>query len=461
MGDNAPPEFVWFRFESTDGTAIRQPEPVEMKEEMLVMHFQAAVHASYEVTCGHCGDGELKTFVGGGYLGKATKLLDVWKSNPWSEEKPLIVKVPSADGKRRGDDCNMTEDEDFPPRKKFASAQWKLLHHDCPTLTLDPSKMLVHIPWKVLEISGATFLEKDCDLQLHCRSEVVDEWREIQRNAVDTNAKVVICGAPGTGKTCAAFAFAFGAVDRDLWDIVWIHYASEFNVFRCYMVKGPQLWAGNAWNSQDLEALFFSPALEERRTILFYDGYNKQHPACHPALVCCHKWRSRDRITRRLVIVTSMVSLGKDERPDLYQRIDSRVELPGEKPNPWLAALEEPTTQVECDRGDSKCRRCAVPEGMNTDQSQQSGGQVTETLNVSVFKLLSWTIDEYRIAVREDDFFDSVERVLRDGKALGAAKTFYEDRVALVEKKFYVAGGSARMMFALTTTMAMDRWAKA
>ncbi|EGZ08885.1 hypothetical protein PHYSODRAFT_318756 [Phytophthora sojae] len=40
-------------------------------------------------------------------------------------------------------------------------------------------------------------------------------------------------------------------------------------------------------------------------------------------------------------------------------------------------------------------------------------------------------------------------------KAIGAANTPYEDRVALVEKKYYVAGGRARMMFAVKTSRAM------
>ncbi|EGZ08991.1 hypothetical protein PHYSODRAFT_305805 [Phytophthora sojae] len=140
-----------------------------------------------------------------------------------------------------------------------------------------------------------------------------------------------------------------------------------------------------------------------------------------------------------------MVSLGKEDRPETYQPIKPHVEIPGEKVNPWLDALDKLATpadhnvpdQVLLDRemrdveGHSEDKGCAIPEGMEADAA-------TEVLNVHVFELLS------------------VEHALRDGaKAIGAANTPYEDRVALVEKKYYVAGGRARMMFAVKTSRAM------
>jgi hypothetical protein len=67
--------------------------------------------------------------------------------------------------------------------------------------------------------------------------------------------------------------------------------------------------------------------------------------------------------------------------------------------------------------------------------------------------MYSWNLDEYKSAIKNDDFFDSIKDYL-DANINTKEKPSNED---LIESKFYYAGGSSRYMFTFSTSVVIDR----
>jgi len=89
-----------------------------------------------------------------------------------------------------------------------------------------------------------------------------------------------------------------------------------------------------------------------------------------------------------------------------------------------------------------------------------------ETRSYEVFRVQSWTIEEYLLAIKDDVFYQSVEKnldaeqvLLGDGEA-GSVAVAKEKEQALISK-FYYAGGSCRYMFQYPTKCLIEEFATA
>ncbi|KAF4030108.1 hypothetical protein GN244_ATG18118 [Phytophthora infestans] len=56
------------------------------------------------------------------------------------------------------------------------------------------------------------------------------------------------------------------------------------------------------------------------KAVVFLDGYGKTRDEC-VVLWPCQKWRQQNKEHHRLVVVCSMVSMGKDYRPETWKTI--------------------------------------------------------------------------------------------------------------------------------------------
>lgn len=52
-------------------------------------------------------------------------------------------------------------------------------------------------------------------------------------DSVDAEAILWIVGAPGVGKSCAAYTFASSVLDRKRWNVLWIHFDRENKTLLC------------------------------------------------------------------------------------------------------------------------------------------------------------------------------------------------------------------------------------
>ncbi|KAL3668827.1 hypothetical protein V7S43_006120 [Phytophthora oleae] len=60
-----------------------------------------------------------------------------------------------------------------------------------------------------------------------------------------------------------------------------------------------------------------------KNAVVFVDGYIKDRD--DSVLDPCGLWQAEDMECRRLGIVSSMLSMGKDYRPDRFNKIDSNI----------------------------------------------------------------------------------------------------------------------------------------
>lgn len=256
------------------------------------------------------------------------------------------------------------------------------------------------------------------------------------RDAVQSAAVLWIHGAPGAGKSCAAYAFACGEVDRALWSVLWIHHrpAHRGHGFLCVKFEGDgkrtceiqspddvdSLLASScaassceleAKSSEDVQRLPGSSCVApscsaERGLFVFLDGYRSKgiSSPCQALLDKLIRWQANSQCHRRLVCVTSMTAIGKE-------------------------------------LNDAESGKLPTPSKLLP--SRQNGRQ---TMRESMFfQLASWQLKEYQEAVKDDEFFRSVMVAFGIEEVLDIAS-----RQKLVEEKHYVAGGSARAMFAYT-----------
>ncbi|KAE9275604.1 hypothetical protein PR003_g29290 [Phytophthora rubi] len=88
----------------------------------------------------------------------------------------------------------------------------------------------------------------------------------------------------------------------------------------------------------------------------------------------------------------------------------------------------------------------------NTTELQDNSVQLREQ---SVFDLFSWTLEDYQRAIENDEFFRAVEDKFPPYRANPKiAESEATQRTKRLEEKFFVAGGSARVMFDVDATAA-------
>jgi len=82
---------------------------------------------------------------------------------------------------------------------------------------------------------------------------------------------------------------------------------------------------------------------------------------------------------------------------------------------------------------------------LTTSQTLKSNAEDRKILGMITSTYFPWTLGEYQTAVKDDDFYSSLDGVLG-----GAKNADLATRAELVEKKEYIAGMSGRWMFAMT-----------
>ncbi|KAF4134664.1 putative ATPase family associated domain-containing protein [Phytophthora infestans] len=78
-----------------------------------------------------------------------------------------------------------------------------------------------------------------------------------------------------------------------------------------------------------------------------------------------------------------------------------------------------------------------------------------------IFELASWCLEDYKKAVLNDDFFRNVVTMFPQYRAQNDPKKEAAERTKLLQEKYFVAGGNARLMFEVTTATAIEALNKA
>ncbi|GMF16749.1 unnamed protein product [Phytophthora lilii] len=147
----------------------------------------------------------------------------------------------------------------------------------------------------------------------------------------------------------------------------------------------------------------------ERRVIVFLDGYVKSSKAGEAARLQCKRWHQDDKTNRRLVCVCSLATPGRAYRPEAYKPIPTLVDTQG--------STESEDVEMKIIAGSDDVEMSIVDEDVD-------GHMVAEMISVaSVFP--------------------------KSNNAL-------EERQKLLETKYFVAGGNARLMFEEETERAIE-----
>jgi hypothetical protein len=298
------------------------------------------------------------------------------------------------------------------------SCTWELFNKTCPALEMGNSS-LVRISTAYTLGSGVA-ANQEKDLLLYLRSQLVEEWQSIETFVCKSFAELWIVGPPGTGKSCAAFALAC-SLDRADWDIVWIHCPKRgVGLLQCILFRG----ATEKWtcNISPTELASVLQRLEER-TVLFVDGYTKKKTNGALIETACVEWRERSKEHHRLVWVSSMATLGKDNHQAESAIILSTVDA---SPLKTAAIFPRPASQ----------------EKLKDEM---------------LFEVMSWALEDYEMAMANNEFFEHVKTNFTDSKDA----VLSEERNQLLADKFFVAGGSARYMFDFTVDGAVAELDKA
>ncbi|KAE9089074.1 hypothetical protein PF007_g19726, partial [Phytophthora fragariae] len=251
------------------------------------------------------------------------------------------------------------------------SCAWKLADAKCPLLAFDPKSPIIRIPKAYAEGSGL-YVGED-GVVLYLRKDVQEEWTALWKSVVQSYATLWIVGPPGTGKSCAAFAFACSlrrVGGGEQWKVVWIHCSKRSRLLSCILFSGDDEKRTCTFKRSLLEDVLKS--LNDY-TVVFIDGYVKDRDE-RKVMWPCRQWRKKEKERRRIVVVSSMVSMGKDWRPDLYRDIPSIAP----------SSLE------------SSVVIASAPES-NTMQEEQ------------LFTMFSWTLEDYQEALKNDELFEHVK----------------------------------------------------
>jgi hypothetical protein len=352
------------------------------------------------------------------------ELVPLWKLNSPNcfgpefpikdEEIHVLVKVPGEEPDRK--------------RQRTDEVVWNVADGeyaatDVVTMTLhtpapDVTSNWIVVPNRFLDGSGVYPPTLHEDLVLYQRRVFQDQWTMMQTCAMDAGAALYVVGAPGTGKSSAAFAFACSQVDRTLWIVVWIHYDSPVERFCIIKFDGDKKATAEVKDAEDITAMLHALETPRRGIVVFFDGYVHSKDASRNAHTKLIQWLCDNRHSRRLLYVSSMTVLAKDYKEDTEPTLEAPASWP-----PILLTRMSP-------------RQC---------------------LRTMKFDVTSWNLDEYIDAVRNDRFYDSVNAQLgASAEAQRARATQLAARAHHVMIKYELAGGSARYMFSKDPGFVME-----
>lgn len=326
----------------------------------------------------------------------------------------------------------------------ISQVNWNIAPEPCPPLLVRDDDQLIELPPSC--VGGTGIGRPDQVLILYRRPPRVKQWNEMNRCSIQTYARLWVVGPPGTGKSCAALAFAW-SLDRLHWDVIWIHYSRDDTHFNC-------VWLQSNNNAvcvvkeeaieRDLTAILNTTS-QTGTMIVLLDGYVKSSAAGEAAHLKCLRWHQQDKIKHRLVCVCSMAAVGKEHRPELSNRIPTNVdeELSGME-DVEMVTLEEGATDNVL--------------GVQTRELHRATQAVVHPVHTQMlFELTSWCFEDYKEAVLNDDFFRNVVAMIPQADP----KKEVTERIKVLQEKYFAASGSARLMFEVTTAKTTETLDKA
>ncbi|KAF4037477.1 hypothetical protein GN244_ATG10211 [Phytophthora infestans] len=269
---------------------------VNVKDDMKVTKFDEAVKTQSAVTSSDCGHPQ-----GSKQMNPTLYLKNVAHFGEHFQSQEGQVHVLVVIQKK-------LKNPDTKPAMTLADTPCLVFHFDV-------QKSFIHIPKAFVEGSG---LEAEGEgLPLYLRQSLQEEWQALCNSVVEKYATLWVVGPPGTGKSCAAFAFACSTTRDDGWDVLWIHCSGEAGNLLCVLFRGE---FDKQTCTIDRNEIQFLLSMLSEKAVVFLDGYVKTRDEC-VVLWPCQKWRQQNKEHHRLVVVCSMVSMGKDYRPETWKTI--------------------------------------------------------------------------------------------------------------------------------------------
>ncbi|KAL3662205.1 hypothetical protein V7S43_013004 [Phytophthora oleae] len=230
-------------------------------------------------------------------------------------------------------------------------------------------------------------------LMLYCRPTFHRQLEFLREKVLNEGHLGWILGPHGTGKSTTAMAFA-STVDRSKWIITWIHVSKSMTRWRCVRLTGDERKTRRI-------------GLQDVEEVLEVDDKTKRH----------------------MVLVDGLAAL------------DAFIELTSTCIDWFLLSKEKRRLAFVC--------------------SMSSRGKVDEDLEIETgaveFPVYSWTLDEYHVAIQDDEVWTNVSPYLDAPQVLPSKKMSRESREDMVQSKYYYAGGSCRYMFGFSTASVMGK----
>jgi hypothetical protein len=143
---------------------------------------------------------------------------------------------------------------------------------------------------------------------VHYRCEALqDQWNEIQRCVIDCHAQLYIVGAPGSGKSCAAYAFARCRMHRTQWVVVWFHASHTMGEYFIVMLDGNRKATARIADSAEIPTMLeqLRCPRADKTTLVFLDGSVETQALKLSAEDELLRWCAKDVNKMRFVCVAS------------------------------------------------------------------------------------------------------------------------------------------------------------
>ena len=259
-----------------------------------------------------------------------------------------------------------------------------VLEENIPRLNIPGLHGFITLPRRFLAGSGIE--GKDDDTHLYIRKSFLGQLDFI-RNRVITGGKCgYIFGMPGSGKSVGTYLVG-SSVAAD-WNVIWIHFQfSAFNIDNrclCVRMSGCSKYVAEVPFETMHEFLRTRQNFFDEREILILDSITNRTEFDKFIPNSADWWRG-DQTNRRLILVSSMALFEKFKDDDL------------------------------------------------------------ESAGIELYEQFSWSLAEYKKAIKNSGFFNSVE------KFLDADPRRNQKRDKILEAKFFYSGGCARSTFQKTT----------